>query len=289
MKVLIVGANGFIGQAMARHVKMVHPTADIVGVVRPDSRAVPDTPFRAVRQIEQADLLIYLVGRGGIPESITDPADAFQANCQEAITALETARTLGVSQFVLASTCALYPRGPHPAQEHGPLSLQTPYAKAKRTAELYGITASELTGQDVRVVRLANVYGPKQRRQLIYDVAMRALGGEKVELQSSGTEKRDFVHVDDTARAIWAVAENGKPGGIYNVGSGTPRSVRDAAKLICASFGAKLTLPEATKPDTTGSGDAYPDITKLLKLGFEPQIDFETGLNETLNWIRSTT
>lgn len=289
MKVVIVGANGFIGQAMVRYIRQTHPEVELVGVVRTPEMVDADALFRAVDQIESADLLIYLAGRGGIPESFDDPVDAFESACREACGAIDTARRRGIGTFVLASTCAVYPHGPQSGHEDGPLALRSPYAKAKRAAEVYGLTASELTGQDVRVVRLANIFGPGQGRQMIYDVAARAKRSGTVSLQSRGTEKRDFLHVDDTAQAIWTVATQSEKGSIVNIGSGQPRRVRDVAGLICASFGATLEISDKGPEVADGSGDAYPDVDALFKLGFEPRIAFEDGLEQTLDWIRSLT
>ncbi len=287
MKVAIVGAGGFIGRAMARHVQRAHPEARIVSVVRDPGRAPADLPGTVMGDIPEADLVIYLAGRGGIPESFDDPAGAFQTACREACTAMDRARDLGVGRFVLASTCAVYPHGPAPAREDGPLALKSPYAEAKRAAEIYGLTASDLTGQDIRVVRLANIYGPGQVRQLIHDVAQRARAGGRVSLRSGGAERRDFLHVDDAAQAIWTVATRGRKGAIVNLGSGDPRRVRDVAGLICGAFGATLELPDEEPAAADGAADAFPDVGALFGLGFRPRTGFEDGLAETLEWMRS--
>lgn len=293
MKILVVGANGFIGRAMVEHLRKSQPDAEIVGVVRQLPQTAVPADIRFATQLEPADMAFYLAGTGGIPESFADPAATFASTCTAGIDALEHARTLGIAQFVFASTCAVYPHGARAAQEHGALDLNSPYAKAKRMVELYGLTSAELTGQDFRVARLANVYGPSQARQLIHDVAQQAKGGGKVTLRSSGAERRDFIHVADAARALWTLATDGQPATITNIGSGNATPVRDVAAMICAQFGAEL----VAKPDliadenanTPGSGDAYPDITSLLALGFRPEIELEAGLSETLEWMRTTT
>ena len=186
MKVLITGASGFIGSAMVRFIRATAPDAEIAGLLRCRPESPCALPFRSVTEPEPADLLIDLAGNGGIPESFDDPAAAFDTACRRATRLIDTARDIGIGQVILASTCAVYPFSPDPSPEDGPLNLNSPYAEAKRAAEIYGLTSSRLTGQDIRVARLANIYGPGQRRQLIHNVAMRARAGATVSLQSAG-------------------------------------------------------------------------------------------------------
>lgn len=289
MKVTITGANGFIGQAMARHVTRVAPGSDIVGVVRDLADGSGDLPLRLTQKIEASDVLIHLAGRGGIPESLKDPAGAFDTSCRLAVETLEASRAAGVGCVVLVSTCAVYPFSSQPAREDGPLDLNSPYAEAKRAAEIYGLTCADLTGQDVRVARLANVYGPGQRALFIHDVARRALQTGQVQLQSNGLEKRDLIHVDDTADALWHVATKGRAGQIYNVGSGDPLRIIDVAKKICAALGADLTLPEQAPGTGDVTRDAFPATDRLGALGFRPARGFDDGLAETLDWIGKNT
>lgn len=289
MKVVITGANGFIGRAMVRFVQDTAPKAEILGLLRDMPADRTALPFRPVTAPEPADLLIDLAGSGGIPESFDDPAGAFETACRRSIRLIDDARQMGIGTVILASTCAVYPFSPDPAPEDGPLDLNSPYAEAKRATEIYGLTASRLTGQDIRIARLANIYGPGQRRQMIYEVAQRARTGGPVTLQSAGQELRDFLHVDDTARAIWTIASAGRPGELYNVGSGEPIRVIDVARRICDAFGAPLTAPEPAISAGAATRDAYPETSKLRGLGFRPILGFEDGLSETLDWIAKNT
>ena len=284
MKILVTGAGGFIGGAMLRHLRSNYPDAELVGVLRQPATIALMPDIRTTTTIEAADVLVHLAGNGGIPESVKNPALAFEGSCQCATDTLNMARSAGIGMFVLASTCAVYPWGPKPAKEYGPLSLDTPYAQAKRAAEVYCETAAKLTDLDVRIVRLANIYGPHQKRQMIYDVARRAIQNDgPLELLSSGAERRDFLHVADAARAIWTIVENGSAGEIYNIGSGNPVSVRAVAELIAETFQRTVAAPDDNTKD--GEKDAFPDVQRLQSFGFTPDYTIESGLKETLNWI----
>lgn len=284
MKILVTGAGGFIGGAMLRYLRSNYPDAELVGVLRQPAAIASMPDIRTTTTIEAADVLVHLAGNGGIPESVNDPTRAFEGSCQGATDTLNMARRTGIGMFVMVSTCAVYPWGPKPAKEYGPLSLDTPYAQAKRTAEIYCETAAKLTDLGVRIVRLANIFGPYQKRQMIYDVARRAIQNDgPLELLSSGEERRDFLHVKDAARAIWTVIENGNTGEIYNIGSGNPVSVRNVAGLIADTFQRTVVAPDDNARD--GEKDAFPDVRRLQSLGFTPDYTIESGLKETLNWI----
>jgi len=281
MKVIVAGAPGFIGRAMTRYLQDV-VGAEVVGLVRDPSLTAPQIDIRLVSKLEPADCVINLAGNGGIPESFANPSETFQSSCTLTADLLGQALDLGIGAFVMASTCAVYPTGPMASREDGPIDLNSPYAQAKFTAEAYLKSAFEITGIDTKSVRLANVYGPHQQRQLIQDLALRAQSDDgPVTLRSSGVELRDFIHVDDCVAGIWTLCQNGASGEVYNLGSGKPRRVYDVAQQICSYFGKTL---EAKEPDVhyDGQHDAFPDITKAMQLGVSSQVPFEAGLTATL-------
>ncbi|SFR33706.1 NAD-dependent epimerase/dehydratase family protein [Litoreibacter janthinus] len=281
MKVIVAGVNGFIGRAMARYLQEVE-NAEVLGLVRDLNEAPATDGIRLVSKLEAADCMINLAGSGGIPESFTDPVAAFQSTCTLTAALLGQAIDLNIPKFVLASTCAVYPTGPNPSSEDGPFDLNSPYAQAKFAAETYLRSAFEITGIDAKSVRLANVYGPFQTRQMIQELAERAQSGDgPVSIRSSGAERRDFLHVDDCAAGLWTLCQNGDAGGIYNLGSGEPRRIYDVAQQICSHFGKSL---EAKEPDVQyeGQHDAFPDVTKARHLGVYPRVSFDAGLKATL-------
>jgi nucleoside-diphosphate-sugar epimerase len=138
-------------------------------------------------------------------------------------------------------------------------------------------------------VRIFSAYGPGLRKQILWDIYQKALKSEKIALFGSGEETRDFIFVEDIARAIQLVLEKGVfNGNTYNLGSGTEVSIRELGELFLSSLGmknAKLIFSGETKP-----GDPLrwcADIELIKGLGFAPGTQLEQGLLEYARWVKA--
>jgi len=204
---------------------------------------------------------------------------------------LEALRSSGFSgRLVYASTAAVYgePRQV-PIDEETATRPISPYGASKLAAEEYIHVFSQCYGFQSAIARIFSLYGPRQKKQVIFDILCKTLLSDKpIELFGDGGEMRDFVHVKDAARALLWLADRAEIGApIFNVCSAKGMTIRDLAILI-------VTLADRN-PDRivfTGdrrSGDPIHWIgcnKKLLGTGFSFERSLSDGLLETLTWFR---
>jgi dTDP-glucose 4,6-dehydratase len=140
---------------------------------------------------------------------------------------------------------------------------------------------------DVRVMRGANAYGPRQHpEKAIPTFTAAALGGEPVPVYGDGSNRREWLHVEDFARAVLVVMESGEPGEVYNAGGGHEVSNLDLARAICRFAGAPERLITFVD-DRPGHDFRYSMVwDKIAALGWKPEVGFEDGLRRTVEWFR---
>jgi len=165
------------------------------------------------------------------------------------------------------------------------------YSITKRCAEQLLISFCETHNMKYRILRLGNVYGrgdlgASKKKNAIQHMIQKIRNGEPVDLYNGGTGRRDLIHVDDVVRAIDLVISNGEINTIYNIGSGVGTSVRDmilAAKQLAQSSSEIRSIPTPTFHQQVQVEDFYLDVSRLTKLGFEPQISITEGIRELLS------
>ena len=197
------------------------------------------------------------------------------------------AAAAGARCIVHASSVAVYGRATGVVSESSPVAPVTMYGTMKAHAEAALRGEAERSGADVRIARIANAYGPGQKRLLIYDLIRRALvEPPPLLVASSGDEIRDFVHARDVAEALLAIAGGGERGGVFNVGSGRGTPVGEVARLIAQLGG----HGGAIAFDDSRAGDEIsfrPSTEKISRLGYRATVDLEDGVRETFDWVRT--
>lgn len=232
------------------------------------------------------DAIINLAARAGVRYSQENPFVYMTTNAMGTLNLLELMREFSVKKMVLASTSSLYAGQPLPFDEK--LSVNTPispYAATKKAAEVMAYTYHHLYGIDISICRYFTVYGPAGRPDMspfrfikwIYE-------GTPITLYGDGTQSRDFTFVDDIARGTIAALQ---PVGyeIFNLGRGdSPIMLNKMIEMIEKYTGKKACIDyqPVQKTDMT---ETMADITKAKSLlHWEPKVDFETGLKESVNW-----
>ena len=242
--------------------------------------------IRSIFKGHSFDAVINLAARAGVRYSQENPFIYMTTNAMGTLNLLELMREFSVKKVVLASTSSLYAGQPLPFSES--LSVNTPispYAATKKAAEVMAYTYHYLYGIDVSICRYFTVYGPAGRPDMspfrfikwIYE-------GTPITLYGDGTQSRDFTYVEDIAAGTVAALQ---PVGyeIFNLGRGdSPITLNKMIEMIENFTGKKacINYQPVQKTDMT---ETMADITKAKNmLHWQPQIDFESGLKESVDW-----
>jgi dTDP-glucose 4,6-dehydratase len=253
--------------------------------------------------VAAADAVINVAAETHVDRSILDP-EAFlrtgvigvhvllEAVRREADRARDGTRADGrrtAPRFLQVSTDEVY--GDIPAgrsTEMDTLAPRSPYAAAKAAGELL-VRAYHVTfGLDVVITRGSNTYGPHQHpEKLIPLFTTNALAGQPLPMYGDGMQVRDWLHVSDHAAGIEFVLRHGEPGEAYNIAGGTELPNREVIGRLLAAAGRDWSLV-LTVPDRPGHDRRYAmDASKLTALGWRPQVTFDAGLPETIDWYRA--
>lgn len=244
---------------------------------------------QAVLQQEKSEV-VFNLATIALNYSFFNPADAYQVNV-DILQALLAAQRLGLFQTLIHSSSsevygtALY----SPMDEGHPLNPTTPYAAGKAAADLLAMSFYNVEKLDMAIVRPFNNYGPRQNAGMLAAIvpltARRILEGEKPVLEGDGLQTRDYIYVEDTARAfLLAYQREESRGQIVNLGSGQEITMAALVGSICNFLGYKGEIEHRPpRPADVKRLVASADKAKRL-LGFEPLWGFEQGLEKTLNW-----
>lgn len=298
-RVFVAGSRGLVGSAVRRRLAREGFT-DLVG---PGSAELDLRERREVFEwfaTARPEVVVLAAARvGGIRANATRPAVFLSDNLRIQVNVLDAALEHGVERLLFLGSSCIYPKlAPQPIREEalltGPLE---PTNDAYAIAKIAGI-------QQVQAVRRqhglpwicampTNLYGPGDNfhpehshvlPSLIrrFDEARRA-GARRVVNWGSGTPRREFLHVDDLARACLHLLEHYDDDGPVNVGTGTDLTVREAAELVAEVVGYRGTLAwDPGQPD--GTPRKLLDVSRITALGWEPRIGLREGLEGTYAW-----
>lgn len=302
-RILVTGGAGFIGSAFVREFHrdfelLVIDNLDYSGdALRIRETGVPllevdirdkETLMEVVEDFHP-DAIVHFAAQTHVDRSIVDPEPFFSTNVMGTLNLLQTALETGVGRFIHISTDEVYgdlpPGSDEKFTEESPLRPSSPYSSSKASADLMVQSFVRTYGLPVLIVRPSNCYGPWQYpEKLIPYSILRLLNGEPIALYGRGENIRTWLHVDDCVRGIRIVMERGEIGEIYNLGSDEERRNIDVARLIVRYMGLDENWIEFVN-DRPGHDFRYAlNTSKIRSLGWEPEINFEEGLRETVRW-----
>jgi dTDP-glucose 4,6-dehydratase len=203
---------------------------------------------------------------------------------------LQASLNAGIAQFLHVSTDEVYgsiSEGSWDEQE--PLLPNSPYAASKASSDLIARSFFVTHGLDVRITRCSNNFGIYQYPEKVIPLFVSNLiDGRNVPLYGEGNNIRDWLHVDDHCNGIHKVLEGGRAGEIYNIGGGTELTNKELTGLLLEACDADWNRVDRVE-DRKGHDLRYSvDITKIAnELGYTPQVDFKSGLAETVDWYRN--
>ncbi len=234
----------------------------------------------------QFDVVFNLAARAGVRYSMENPHVYMTTNAMGSLNLLTEMKRKNIKKFVLASTSSLYAGQKMPFSED--LAVNTPispYAASKKAAEVMAYSYHYLYGIDVSVVRYFTVFGPGGRPDMsIFRFIQWIDQGDRLEVFGDGAQSRDFTFVDDIARGtILAGKELGYE--VINLGGGqNPISLNTVIAGIEARLGKRAAIDNRVF-HVADIKETWADISKAKRLlGWEPQIDFDQGLDKTIQW-----
>lgn len=302
-RVSVVGGSGFIGSHVVAAIQSAGWTPVVVSNVPAphldcEVRVVDASNLDELTVgLEGSSAVVHLAARaGGIQMQHT--AGIFHDNRILTDNVLESCARNGVDNVFLASSQVVYRTASAPLHEDSAIvsgyDAPNQYTWSKATDEVVG--RWWMQDHDTRVVvgRFGNIYGPgapyaDERSTVVHALIRRFAEAERcseVAVWGDGSATRSILFVEDAARAVTVILENGSPGSIYNIDSGVPISIRDLAIEIDAQVGNDLILSfDATKP----SGVQYRvgAIDEIRTVGFEPRVGLTEGLARTIADFRS--
>jgi len=300
--VLVTGGSGFLGRHVVRRLEAVAARC-----VVPRSAEYDLTTEAAVAGLfanERPDAVVHLAARvGGIGANRAHPGLFIHANLMMGSLVLEYARRAGVAKYLQVGTVCSYPKhAPVPFREETlwdgyPEETNAPYGIAKRALLVQAQAYREEYGLNAVTLLPVNLYGPYDDFDLesshvipalirkMVDVADEPDG--TIELWGDGTPTREFLYVDDCARAIVLALERYDGGEPVNLGTGQEIAIRDLAARIAAATGFRGEIRwDPSKPN--GQPRRRLDVSRAReRFGFEAEVSFEEGLRETVRWYRS--
>ena len=240
--------------------------------------------------MKNVDVVVHFAAESHVDRSISGSREFIMTNVVGTHTLLEAARVNGISKFVHVSTDEVYGTIPTGSwDENCPLLPNSPYSASKAGSDLLVRSYFRTHNLNVNITRCSNNYGPYQFPEKVIPLFVTNLmDGKKVPLYGEGLNVRDWLHVDDHCKGIFLVLEQGKPGEIYNIGGGTELTNKELTELLLEASGKDWSSVERVT-DRKGHDLRYSvDISKIsTELGYSPEVDFKTGLTETINWYKN--
>lgn len=300
-RVFVAGHRGLVGSALWRHLRAEgfhHLVGRGSGELDLRDRAAVERFFLA----EQPQVVILAAAKvGGIVANATYPAQFLSDNVRIQVNVLDAAAAYRVERLLLLGSSCIYPKfASQPIREDalltGPLEpTNDAYAIAKIAGVVHIQSLRRQYGLPYITAMPCNLYGPGDNFDPQTSHVLPALihrfheakrkGDAGVRLWGTGTPRREFLHVDDLARACLLLLERYDAPEPVNVGAGTDLTVRELAETIADVVGYEGAVEwDPTKPD--GTPRKLLDVSRITRLGWAPHIDLRGGIEATYAWYR---
>jgi dTDP-glucose 4,6-dehydratase len=311
MKLLVTGGAGFIGSCFVR-LALQDSSVEIVNVDKltyagnlENLAPVANLPRYRFIKADLCDLeelgrifaevkpeaVVHFAAESHVDRSIFAPQPVFETNLRGTFNLLEAMRAQRVRRFIHVSTDEVYGslEDPLEADENYPLQPSSPYSAAKAGSDLLALGYFKTYKMPVMVTRASNNYGPYQfPEKLIPLMISNALENKPLPVYGDGMQVRDWLYVEDHCRAILSILAKGRDGEIYNIGGNRSLPNKTVVDRILAITGKPTSLITYVT-DRPGHDRRYALSSEKLskETGWTPQMDFEPGLQATVDWYRA--
>lgn len=310
LNILLTGGAGFIGSHVARHLVHNYPYYKVVVFDKLDYCSdmknldsvkgyvnfkfiegdIVDTNFvKHVIASEGIDVVMHFAAQTHVDNSFGNSLTFTKNNVYGTHSLLESVKhNKNLKRFIHVSTDEVYgeTKGDVPFTESSILNPTNPYAATKAAAEMLVGSYAHSYGVPIIVTRGNNVYGPGQYpEKLIPKFIVAAIENKPMTVHGRGDAVRSYLYIDDAVEAFDTILHKGKVGEVYNIATRDEHSVVEIARSICEHFGKTTDECVEFVPDRPFNDRRYfIEDSRLRDLGWNPNVNFENGLNQTVNY-----
>ena len=320
MNIIVTGGAGFIGSNFIFHMLKKYPDYRIIcldcltyaGNLSTLAPVMDNPNFRFVKESitdreavyklfeeEHPDMVVNFAAESHVDRSIENPEVFLTTNIIGTAVLMDACRKYGIKRYHQVSTDEVY--GDLPLDrpdlfftEETPIHTSSPYSSSKASADLLVLAYHRTYGLPVSISRCSNNYGPYHfPEKLIPLMIANALNDKPLPVYGTGENVRDWLYVEDHARAIDLIFHRGRDGQTYNIGGFNEWRNIDLIRVIIRTVDRLLGRPEGTSEklityvtDRAGHDLRYAIDSRKLKeeLGWEPSLQFEEGIEKTVRW-----
>lgn len=302
--VLITGGHGFIGFNLALYLEK--KGVNVITVDLPSKQQIYNSFFKTyfldcndfeimknLIQRENIEFIFHLAAQPLVQVAYKNPKYTIYNNINTTLNILELVREKYVKGALITSSDKAYgPLLDTKYDETHRLAGKAPYDVSKSCADLLCQSYISTYNCPIIITRFSNVFGPRDFNfgRIIPDIMKATLNNEELVLRSNGKMVREYTYVKDICEACSFLVENFEKtkGNSYNIGSGTIKNVLDIIKIIEKLLGKKIKLKIENNPIKNEIPFQQLDSSKIYNLGWEPQYDFKTAIEETYEWYKIT-
>jgi len=300
MKVAVTGGSGFIASHVVDH--LISDGHDVIAIdhrVRPHREDVrfEDVDVLNLSALIQAtancDFVFHLAAVSNVNYAHKHPVYTVDLNINGTANVLEAARLNHIKRVFFASTVWIYTgtRGNGSLTEDEPFHLPDAghiYTSSKIASEMIIHNYWQLYRQPFTILRYVIPYGPRMREELVIPIFIRkALRGEPIVIQGDGSQYRNYVYIDDLARAHLLAMKKQAENQVYNLEGSRRISIREIASTIDRVVGGGVQIRYVSARPGDYAGKEVSARKVFDELGWRPRVDFEEGITKTVEWFRN--
>jgi len=307
MKLLVTGGVGFIGSNFIRHIRQEHPDWEVTNLDKltyagnlENLKDIQDQPGyhfvkgdiadrKSVDKLlgQGFDVIVNFAAESHVDRSILDASPFIETNVKGTQVLLEGAKKHGIQRFIQVSTDEVYGSiDSGRFTEESLLSPNSPYSASKTAADLLCRAYFKTHHLPAIVTRCTNNFGPYQFPEKLIPLAVtNALEDKPVPVYGDGLNIRDWIFVHDHCRALDVVIQKGKPGEIYNIGSGNEKTNLELIRKLLELLDKPQSLIQFVTDRPAHDRRYALDCTRIAtELGWKPAYSFEKALSATVDW-----